>query len=299
MLRPTHVLQSAVHPPAWLDRLTDWLGLGDAEVTGKLLQALIILFLAWGSVRILRFFARRVERAARAHGGHTEGRAETLARLLQSVGAAVIGVAAGLMTLSLFINIAPLLAAVGVAGLAVSFGAQNLVKDVISGFFILLENQYQLGDTIRIAGVEGTVSHLTLRATVLRDASGVVHFVPNGQISVVSNQTRTWSRAVVDVGVAYETDVDRVNAVLRELIAELSQDSAWASRLTGESAVSGIQQLGESAVRIRAWVNTAPGADGDVKSELLRRIKLRFAREGIAIPYPQRVVHLTPESPKP
>lgn len=287
-------LQSAVHPPRWLDRLTDWLGLGDSEVTGKLLQALIIVVLAWGSIWILRYFARRVERAAHGHG-HGESRGETLARLVQSVGAAVIGVVALLMAFSLFFNIAPLLTGVGIAGLAVSFGAQSLVKDVIAGFFILLENQYQLGDTVRIAGVEGTVSHLTLRATVLRDGSGVVHFIPNGQIAVVSNQTRTWSRAVVDVGVAYGADIDRVTKVLRTLIADLAKDPAWSPRLTGESAVAGIQQLGDSAVTIRAWVNTQPGVQGDVKSELLRRIKATFEREGIEMPYPQHVVHLVNE----
>ena len=226
------LLQSVVHPPRVLDRLTDWLGLGDSELTGKLLQAFIIVALAWAAIGVLRFFARRVERAAHGHG-HGESRGETLARLVQSVGAAVIGVVAFLMALSLFVNIAPLLAGVGIAGLAVSFGAQSLVKDVIAGFFILLENQYQLGDTVRIAGVEGTVSHLTLRATVLRDGSGVVHFIPNGQIAVVSNQTRTWSRAVVDVGVAYGADIDRVMGVLRALIADLSQRSGLVSPADG------------------------------------------------------------------
>ncbi|HZH41007.1 MAG TPA: mechanosensitive ion channel family protein [Gemmatimonadales bacterium] len=288
------ILQSAARPPRWLDQVTDWLGLGDRELTGKLLQALIILVLAWGAIQILRFFARRVERAAHRHG-HGVNRGETLARLVQSVGAALIGVAAALMALNLFFNIAPLIATVGVAGLAVSFGAQSLVKDVIAGFFILLENQYQLGDSIRIAGVEGTVSHLTLRATVLRDGAGVVHFIPNGQISVVSNLTRTWSRAVVDVGVAYAADLDRVMKVLRGIIADLGKDPDWSPRLTGESAVSGIQQLGESAVIIRAWVNTQPGTQGDVKAELLRRIKSTFEREGIEMPYPQHVIHLTDE----
>ena len=294
MLRPVSLLQTPGHPSRWLDRLTDWLGLGDSELTGKLLQALIILVMAWASIQVLRFFTRRVERAAHGHG-HAVNRAETLARLVQSVGVAVIAFSAALMALSLFVNIAPLLATVGVAGLTVSFGAQSLVKDVIAGFFILLENQYQLGDSIRIVGVEGTVSHMTLRATVLRDGSGVVHFIPNVQITVVSNQTRTWSRAVVDVGVAYAADVDRVTGVLRSIIATLAADPAWAPRLTGQSAVSGIQQLGDSAVTIRAWVNTVPGVQGDVKSELYRRIKSTFEREGIETPYPQRVVHLINE----
>jgi len=294
MLRPASLLQTAARPSRALDRLTDWLGLGDRELTGKLLQALIILALAWAAIRILRFFARRVEQAAHGHG-HAANRAETLARLVQSVGVAIIAFSAALMALSLFVNIAPLLATVGVAGLAISFGAQSLVKDVIAGFFILLENQYQLGDSIRIVGVEGTVSHMTMRATVLRDGSGVVHFIPNGQITVVSNQTRTWSRAVVDVGVTYGADVDRVIGVLRSIIASLADDPAWAPRLTGQSAVSGIQQLGDSAVTIRAWVNTVPGVQGDVKSELYRRIKSTFEREGIEMPYPQRVVHVVNE----
>jgi len=286
--------QPAMRPPRALDQITDWLGLGDREVTGKLFQALIIVTVAWAAIWILRYFARRVERAAHGHG-HGVTRGETLARLVQSVGTAVIGVAAFLMTASLFFNITPLLTTVGIAGLAVSFGAQSLVKDVIAGFFILLENQYQLGDSIKIAGVEGTVSHLTLRATVLRDGAGVVHFIPNGQIGVVSNNTRTWSRAVVDVGVAYGADIDRVTSVLRSLLADLGKDPSWSPRLTGESAVSGVQQLGDSAVVIRAWVNTQPGTQGEVKSELLRRIKSTFEREGIEMPYPQHVVHLMNE----
>ncbi|HYK11578.1 MAG TPA: mechanosensitive ion channel family protein [Gemmatimonadales bacterium] len=286
--------QPVMRPPRVLDELTDWLGLGDRELTGKLLQALIIVLAAWGAIWVLRYFARRVERVAHGHG-HGVSRGETLARLIQSVGAAVIAVAAFLMAASLFFNITPLLTTVGIAGLAVSFGAQSLVKDVIAGFFILLENQYQLGDSVRIAGVEGTVSHLTLRATVLRDGSGVVHFIPNGQIAVVSNLTRTWSRAVVDVGVAYGSDIDKVTSVLRTIIADLAKDPSWSPRLTGESAVSGIQQLGDSAVTIRAWVNTQPGTQGDVKSELLRRIKSTFEREGIEMPYPQHVVHVVNE----
>src|SRR5690349_10175367 len=189
-------MRAPPHPVPWLDRLTDFLGLGDAELTAKLLQAAIILALAWGSYRLLRLVAKRIERAAKDHAlSEAEQRGHTLARLCLSFGTGFIAVAAGLMLLGLFINIAPLIAAAGVAGIAVSFGAQSLVKDLIAGFFIIFENQYRLGDVVRIAGVDGTVSHMSLRSTVLRDGQGVVHFVPNGQITVVSNETRHWSRS--------------------------------------------------------------------------------------------------------
>jgi small conductance mechanosensitive channel len=293
-------MRATPHPVPWLDRLTDILGLGDAQLTAKLLQAAIILALAWGSYRLLRLVAKRIERAAKDHAlSEAEQRGHTLARLCLSFGTGFIAVAAGLMLLGLFINIAPLIAAAGVAGIAVSFGAQSLVKDLIAGFFIIFENQYRLGDVVRIAGVDGTVSHMSLRSTVLRDGQGVVHFVPNGQITVVSNETRHWSRALLDVSVPYSANIDRVIDVLREMLAAFATEAIWKDVVVGEPTVAGVQKLGDTAVDVRLWVNTIPGKQGDAARELRRRVKTAFEKEGIALPVPPRVVHLSAEAAGP
>ncbi|HEY6808920.1 MAG TPA: mechanosensitive ion channel family protein [Gemmatimonadales bacterium] len=293
-------MRAPPHPVPWLDRLTDFLGLGDAELTAKLLQAAIILSLAWGSYRLLRLVAKRIERAATDHAlSEAEQRGHTLARLFLSFGTAFVAVAAVLMLLGLFINIAPLIAAAGVAGIAVSFGAQSLVKDLIAGFFIIFENQYRLGDVVRIAGVDGTVSHMSLRSTVLRDGQGVVHFVPNGQITVVSNETRHWSRALLDVSVPYSADLDRVSGILRAMLAAFAADAAWKDVVVGDPTVAGVQRLGETAVEVRLWVNTVPGKQGDAARELRRRVKQALEQAGISLPVPPRVIHLSAEAAGP
>ncbi|HXH63449.1 MAG TPA: mechanosensitive ion channel family protein, partial [Gemmatimonadales bacterium] len=284
-------MRAPPHPVPWLDRLTDFLGLGDAELTAKLLQAAIILALAWGSYRLLRVVAKRIERAAKDHAlSEAEQRGHTLARLILSFGTVLIAVAALMMILGLFINIAPLLAAASLAGIGISFGAQSLVKDLIAGFFIVFENQCRLGDVVRIAGVEGTVSHMSLRCTVLRDGQGVVHFVPNGQITVVSNETRQWSRALLDVSVPYSANIDRVIDVLRAMLAGFAAEAIWKDVVVGEPTVAGVQRLGDTAVEVRLWVNTIPGKQGDAARELRRRVMLAFEKEGIALPVPPRVV---------
>jgi small conductance mechanosensitive channel len=196
------------HPPAppslpdsaraWKHLLTS-LRLDDADLLRKLLQTAVILVVAWLALRLVRGLARRIERAAHDHDptrvSDAERRGRTLAGLMQSIGTAVIAIVALLTVLDLFVNVAPLLAGLGVVALAFSLGAQGLVKDFISGFFILLEHQFRVGDVVRIAGVEGTVERLTLRSTTLRDGYGVSHFVANGQMTVVSNLTRRgrWS----------------------------------------------------------------------------------------------------------
>lgn len=282
--------------PDVFHRVLAFLRLDDAELVRRLIQAGVIVGLAWGARWLVRGLARRIAHAARAGAPgrltEVERRGATLADLVRSVGGTVVVLAAALMVLDLFINIGPLVAGLGVVGLAVSFGAQTLVKDVIAGFFLLLENHYGVGDVVRIANVEGTVERVTLRSTVLRDGHGVVHFVPNGQVEVVSNLTRQWSRAVVDVGVSYGVDVDRAMQVLREVLREFGSDASWRDRVVGEPTVAGVEALGESRVELRAWVNMVPGAHGDAERELRRRIKNRFDKEGIETPVPQRMVRM-------
>ncbi len=223
---------------------------------------------------------------------YQEKRAQTISGLLKGAGTIVITAFTLILTLNVFMNIAPLLAGAGVIGLAVSFGSQSLVKDVIAGFFILSENQFDVGDVIEVAGLAGGVEQITLRVVRLRDIEGVLHVIPNGQITTVSNKTRGWSRAVVDVGVAYETDVDQALAVLRDEAAAFHADGSWTGRLDGAPEVVGVQGLDDSAVTLRTMLRTQPGLQWDVGREFRRRIKNRFDREGIEIPFPQRTVHM-------
>ncbi len=202
-----------------------------------------------------------------------------------------------ILTLDIFMDIGPLLAGAGVIGLAVSFGSQSLVKDLIGGFFILSENQFDVGDVIEVAGKAGAVERMTLRVVVLRDVEGVVHFVPNGQITTVSNKTRLWSRVVLDVGVAYDTDIDHALEVLRDEAAAFFADGGWKPKLDEAPEVAGVQGLDDSAVTLRTMLRTQPGFQWEVAREFRRRVKNRFDREGIEIPFPQRTVHLR-QTPK-
>ena len=267
------------------------------ELTATGLRIVAALLVGWLAYWVLKLILKRIERSIEpAEGGLIsvqEQRTKTLLSLVKSIGIVVILVLMVFMVLgALGINLGPLLAGAGVIGLAVSFGAQSLVKDVISGLFILFENQYGVGDVIRLdPQVSGTVERMTLRVVVLRDVHGVVHIVPNGEIKRVSNLTRTWARAVLDVGVAYREDADRVMAVLRELGRELGEDPEWKHFLVEEVAVPGIESFGESSVNIRVMAKTVPLKQWDVARELRRRIKRRFDEEGIEIPYPQRTIH--------
>jgi small conductance mechanosensitive channel len=210
-------------------------------------------------------------------------RAHTLASLLGSVALVVIATVAGLTVLDNFLDIGPLLASVGVLGLAVSFGAQSLVKDVITGTFMLLESQFSVGDIVRISDVSGQVERITLRTTTLRDLHGVVHIVPNGEITRVSNLTKSWSKAVLDIGVAYRENVDRVIELLGAIVEEFHQDEEWSGRVIEAPEVLG---LADSAVIVRVSIKTLPQEQFGVSRELRRRIKNRFDEEGVEIPFP-------------
>jgi moderate conductance mechanosensitive channel len=257
----------------------------------KLVQTAIVIVVASLAYRALRLLIGKLVSREADHENPVEKRmhqqrAQTLGSLLGSVAFVVIFAIAGLTVLTNFIDIGPVLASVGVLGLAVSFGAQSLVKDVITGTFLLVEGQFAVGDVVRIADVSGQVERVTLRTTVLRDLHGVVHTVPNGQITRVSNLTKSWSRAVLDIGVAYREDVDRVMAVLREIGAEFEKDPDWKVQLLGSPDVLGIDSFGDSAVVIRMIVQVLPQQQFPVSRELRRRIKNRFDSEGIEIPFP-------------
>lgn len=271
-------------------------GIELAQLRKGIVQVALIWLLAWLVWQIVRLVSKRIVAAADDGDDTTftiqEKRAATVAQLLRSVGRVIVLVMAVLLTLNQFINITALLAGAGVLGLAISFGAQSLVKDVIAGFFILVENQFTVGDVIEVAGKSGTVERMTLRMVMLRDLEGAVHIVPNGQIVTVTNKTRGWARAVLDIGIGYDSDVDEALAILRHEANALAADTAWAPLLDGPPEVLGVEKLGDNAVTIRVLLRTQPGKQWDVGREFRRRAKVRLDREGIEVPIPQRTVHV-------
>ena len=263
------------------------IGASREEVLRKLLDVAVIWIGAWLAYQLIKRIARRIIAHVDDHIEATftaeERRGHTLAGVVRNVGRTLILVVAAVSTLAQFIAIGPILAAGGIVGLAISFGSQSLVKDVIAGFFILLENQFALGDVIEAAGKSGTVERMTLRVVMLRDMKGVLHVIPNGQITTVSNLTRSWSRAVVEVGIGYATDLDRALAVFRDEVAKLRADPKWTARFEGEPEVIGVEDLTLHAVVIRTMLRTMPGSQWEVAREFRRRIKNRLDAEAIPI----------------
>jgi small-conductance mechanosensitive channel len=267
----------------------------DGEATARAaLRVVGIWLLAWFAWRVVRLTARRIEMAVDDGDDSVttlrEKRGRTISQLLRSVGRVVIITIAILLTFNAFINIAPILAGAGILGLAVSFGAQSLVRDVISGFFILLENQFAVGDVIEAAGKSGVVERMTMRVVVLRDLEGAMHIIPNGEIKVVSNRTRGWARAVIDISVPYTEQVDRIISLLREEAAQFSTDPEWGLQLDGPVEVSGVESMTDNAATIRTLLKTQPGSQWSVAREFRRRLINRFSHEAIESPYQQRRV---------
>jgi small-conductance mechanosensitive channel len=244
---------------------------------------LISVFALW---YFIRFVTRRIEQGGGdAHDYlHTarEQRARTAAKLVRHLGRAVLTVVGVLMVLNqLDFNISPLLASAGVVGLAISFGSQSLVRDYVTGFFLQLEHQFALGDVIRIGGVEGTVENITLRLVYLRDASGALHIIPNGQIAQVTNLTRSWGRVAVDIDVTWR-DADRAMAAIRRAAESLGNDPAWADSLLNPPQVTGIEKISGGAVTLRAVARVDPYRRDDVARDLRTRIKQSLDADGIA-----------------
>jgi small conductance mechanosensitive channel len=256
-----------------------------------------IWLLAFVAYRVIKLIARRIERAADDGDDSIttiqEKRGRTLSQLLESVGRVVVITLAVLLTFNVFINIAPILAGAGILGLAISFGAQSLVRDIITGFFILLEDQFAVGDVIEVAGKSGVVERISLRVVVLRDLEGTMHVIPNGEMKVVSNKTRGWARAVVDVAIPYTEDVDRILGVVKDEAAQFSTDPALGVQLDGPVEVLGIEELRDNSVIIRTLIKTQPGSQWNVAREFRRRLKVRFDRETIESPFQQRRVQVT------
>lgn len=267
-------------------------GLGG--LAGSVARIVGIFVLAWvaigASQRAIR--SLRVRIAVRLGDQEAVRRAETLGRVCRYLAAVVISLVAGMLVLSeLGISVAPILGAAGVAGLAVGFGAQSLVKDYFTGLFLLLEDQLRQGDVVNLGEHAGLVEEVTLRYVRLRDYDGNVHFVPNGGITSVVNMGRGHSQAVFDIGVGYGVDIDRAMVVMREVAADMRGDPSQAGRILDELEMAGVERWGDSSVVIRARFKVAPLQQWNVKREYLRRLKLAFDVAGIEIPFPQLTLH--------
>jgi small conductance mechanosensitive channel len=270
-------------------------GRGLQGPAGATLRIVGILLSAWVlSLIVGRALGLMKQRMAeRIDDPEAAKRALTLTRVFRYIATVVIWLITVVLVLSeLGISIAPILGAAGVVGLAVGFGAQSLVKDFFTGFVLLLENQIRQGDVVQIRGHSGVVENITLRFVQLRDYSGLVYFVPNGQISTVVNMSRGFAHAVVDAGVGYGADVDQVMAIMREVGNGLRQDPEWGPQLLGDFELAGVDSWGDSAVTIRGRIQTQAGKQWGVRRELLRRLKYAFDEAGVEIPFPQRTVHV-------
>jgi small conductance mechanosensitive channel len=275
----------------WLDTLRDSRWAAPAMSTVRIV---VIIAVAWIVVALLQRLVRlaRLRIATRLHGPGAAQRAETVGRAVRYTIAVVVGAIATMMVLGeIGISLAPVLGAAGVVGLAVGFGAQTLVKDYFTGFFILFEDQIRTGDVVTIAGIGGVVEDITLRHVRLRDYDGTVHFVPNSLITTVSNMGRDHAQSVVDVPVGYREDLDTVFAAMREVAARLRGDERLGPRILGDLEVAGVERLDDSAVVVRARFKVMPLAQWDVRREYLKRLKAAFDERDIEIPLPQRTLH--------
>ena len=276
------VIQMGTELPGW------------AKALVALTNVFLILLISWAlmraSGRVLRALNDQMGRAK--PDPEERKRIETLMRVFRYIASVVIGAVTIMLVLSeMGISIAPILATAGVADLAVGFGAQSLVKDYFTGFVMLLEDQIRVGDLIEVGGKTGAVEEVTLRYVRLRDVEGAVHYVPNGVIATVTNRSRDYAYSLVDVGVAYAENLDRVEGVIRDVGAAMQRDAEFGTRILAPVELMGVEQLADSAVILRCRVKVGPSERGAIRREFQRRLKQEFDARGIEIPFPSRTVY--------
>lgn len=275
--------------------LTTW-------IFGSGLRILLIGALGYALIRAVTLlvarFEHEVNRGTSLDALERAKRGRTLGSLIRNASSALIGGIAGLMILrELGVDIAPVLAGAGVAGLAIGFGAQTLVRDIISGFFLILEDQIRVGDVAAINGQGGLVEAINLRTIVLRDFEGSVHVFPNGAITTLANRSKDFSFYVIDLGISYREDPQRVTAVLKEVGASLQSDERFGPHILAPLEIVGIDAFADWSVQLKMRIKTVPLKQWEVGRELRRRILVAFAEHGIEIPSPERVVTRKVERP--
>ena len=279
--------------PEWLAHLNAWW----TEMSGPvatILRIALILLGAWLVKGLLHraIGGMRKRIAQRMDDREAHQQAETLGRVFRYLVTVVVGLVTVMLVLAeLGVSLAPILGAAGVVGLAVGFGAQSLVKDFVTGFFLLLENQIRQGDVVEVGGHSGSVEEITLRYVRLRDYEGSVHYVPNGQITTVVNMTRGFGNAVFEIGVAYREDIDEVMALMRKVAAQLRADDTFAARIQDDLDIAGVDRWDDSAVIVRCRLRCVAGDQWGVKREYLRRLKAAFDEHAIEIPFPHMTLY--------
>jgi moderate conductance mechanosensitive channel len=274
----------------WYDNLIPWL----------LTHGIKIVVILIGSLILNRVIHRLIDKAVRlavvpdgdAPEDNEKKREDTLIQIFSTTAKIVLFLMAALMILhELGVMIGPILAGAGIVGLAFGFGGQYLIRDIISGLFIIIENQYRIGDVVRFDTVGGKVEAITLRMTTLRDLDGVVHHVPHGEIKTVSNLSKEFSRVNMNIGIAYHSDIDKVIEVINKTGQELAEDIVWKEAIITPPQFLRVDEFGDSAITIKITGDTKPHKQWEVSGEFRKRIKKAFDKEGIEIPFPQRVIH--------
>jgi small conductance mechanosensitive channel len=287
-------------PQVSMESLTPFVVATGVAVAAAALRIVLVGAGAWVAVRLIRTALGRLEALLIRAGeptelvpGATRKRVVTLTGLLTTLVLVAIWALTGVLVLGqLGLDITPVLAGAGIVGLAVGFGAQNLVRDVISGFFVVLENQVRVGDVAIVNGTGGLVEAITFRTIVLRDLAGVVHVLPHGAVTSLANMTKGWSAYVLDVGVAYKEDTDRVVELMRRTAEELRTDPCYAAAILEPIEIFGVDDFAESQVTIKARLKTRPLEQWNVGREYRRRLKKAFDSAGVEIPFPHRSLHV-------
>ncbi len=260
-----------------------------------LLLIILFILLRWVLKKLLRIATLSIKShvsKSKANAAENEKRAETLTGLIRStIIVSLWGVFLLILLKELGVDIGPILAGAGIIGLAVGFGAQELVRDSISGFFIILEDRIRTGDVVSINGTGGLVESINLRAVTLRDLSGIVHTFQNGKIDTLANMTKEWSAMVFDVGVAYKENVDQVIETIKEVGEGLRNDVTFGPKIIEPIEVFGLDKFGDSAIVIKARLKTLPIEQWGVGREFNRRLKAAFDQKGIEIPFPHRTIY--------
>ena len=272
-----------------------WMAIGET-----LLRILLIGIVTYIAIRALRFGLQKLENVLltiREGEEKTlvanEKRIKTLTGLLRTICLTLVWVIAVVMSLDqIGLDVTPILASAGIVGLAVGFGAQNLVRDIINGFFMILENQVRVGDVAIVNGTGGLVEAISFRTITLRDLAGTVHIFPNGTVTTLANMTKDWSAYVLDIGVAYKEDTDRVTGVMKSVADELQQDPRFGQHILQPIEIFGVDQFGESEVVIKARLKTLPIQQWTVGREYRRRLKKAFDQQNIEIPFPHRTLYM-------
>ena len=270
----------------------DWLLSHGVRILIIILVSVVLYIAMRRLVPLILKHAMRQRKKGKKAKESLEKRTKTLSGIFVTTGLLIIIASAAFMILDeLGINIGPYLAAAGIVGVALGFGAQSLVKDIIGGIFIIVEDQYNIGDVIKIASISGTVEEINLRRTVLRDLDGIVHFIPNGESGVASNYTREWSRVNLNISVGYGEDLDNAISVINRVCAAMAKEPYWKAFILKTPEVLRVDNLGDSGIDIKILGDTKPIKQWETMGEIRKRIKKAFDEEGIEIPWPHTKVY--------